>query len=130
VAIDKWTTEQIGRLVATVLQPIRDELGVPVIITSGFRPAWLNRMVSGSTTSAHLYGCAADWKPVGMDLELAYMRVYNMQIDLVDQLILEPGWIHVGQSLPGKKARHQYMQATKQGERTVYANIDQCKDCK
>lgn len=123
VQVDKWTTEQIGRLVATIMQPIRDELGVPIYITSGFRPSWLNRMVNGSTNSAHLFGCAADWVPIGMDLDLAFMRIKNLNIDVVDQLIIEPGWIHVGQALPGRIARKQYMQATRQGERMVYQNV-------
>jgi len=122
IQVDKWTTEQIGRPEACVMQPIRDELGVPIIITSGFRPAWLNRLVNGSTASAHLYGCAADWVPVGMNLRTAFDRVKRLDIDVLDQLILEPGWIHVGQALPGRIARKQYMTATRQGDRLVYAN--------
>ena len=80
-------------------------------------------MVNGSTLSAHLFGCAADWVPIGIDLGVAFERVKALEIDVIDQLILEPGWIHVGQALPGRMARHQYMRATKQGERIVYETV-------
>ena len=45
------------------LQPLRDMLAAPVIITSGYRCRDLNREVGGSDTSWHLTGCAADFHP-------------------------------------------------------------------
>ena len=47
-------------LCAAVLQPLRDELGRPVSITSGYRSARLNAHVGGVPNSAHLNGLAAD----------------------------------------------------------------------
>lgn len=122
---DKWITEQLARLVASILQPIRNELGVPMMITSGFRPAWLNVLVNGSTNSRHLYGCAADWKPVGMTQPMAFKRIQEMQLQPIDQCILEmppDGWIHTGQALPGKLAREQFMVASRRGDRVIYEN--------
>ena len=122
---DKWISEQIARLVAVAMQPIRSELGVPIIITSGYRPAWLNQWVNGSTNSHHLWGCACDWKPVGMTQPMAFKRVQDMNLP-IDQLILEQppnGWIHLGIGLPGKTPRGQYMTATRRGNRMVYENV-------
>lgn len=54
---------QIGnlkKLCESLLQPIRDRLGLPIIITSGFRSPVLNKAVGGVANSRHLYGEAAD----------------------------------------------------------------------
>ena len=50
------------------LQRLRDELGVPVVVTSGYRCPEHNRAVKGSHTSYHLHGMAADIRKVpGME---------------------------------------------------------------
>ena len=127
LTIDTWTHEQIQRLVSTVLQPIRDELGVPISITSGYRPAWLNHLIRGSKDSRHLYGLAADWHPVGVSLQRAFNQVRLMNLPL-DQLILETvkgkNWIHVGLAFPGDEVREQYMIASdKPGGGVQYRNV-------
>jgi uncharacterized protein YcbK (DUF882 family) len=43
-----------------VLQRLRDELGRPLRIISGYRCARYNRVVGGIRFSQHLFGCAAD----------------------------------------------------------------------
>ena len=52
--------KNVRRLVTTVLQPMRDVLGRPVRVTSGYRSARLNRAVGGSKTSQHRRAEAAD----------------------------------------------------------------------
>ena len=47
-------------LIQSLLDPIREKLGRPVRVTSGYRNEKLNKAVGGSTTSNHLTGCAAD----------------------------------------------------------------------
>ena len=47
-------------LIECLLDPIREKLGKPIIVTSGYRPKKLNAAVGGSPTSNHLTGCAAD----------------------------------------------------------------------
>ncbi len=47
-------------LVATTLQPLREEFYYPIIINSGYRSPELNTAVGGSKTSQHLIGQAAD----------------------------------------------------------------------
>ena len=49
-----------ARRLCTELEKARDILGIPILITSGYRCAALNRAVSGAKNSYHLYGRAAD----------------------------------------------------------------------
>ena len=44
------------------LQAIRDKLGKPIKITSGYRCLKHNQAVNGGTNSRHRYGMAADWR--------------------------------------------------------------------
>ena len=50
----------LQNLCQQVLQPLRDYLGVPVVITSGYRCRALNRLVGGVPNSQHILGEAAD----------------------------------------------------------------------
>lgn len=50
----------IELLATRVLQPLRDTVGAPLTITSGYRSRELNRAIGGSPTSQHLRGEAAD----------------------------------------------------------------------
>jgi len=43
-----------------ILQPIRDELGFSLTITSGYRCKRVNDLAGGAKNSDHLYGFAAD----------------------------------------------------------------------
>ena len=54
--------EIVPRLVRTaeMLERIRDTLGVPVTVTSGYRGQAVNRAVGGVTSSDHTQGHAAD----------------------------------------------------------------------
>lgn len=50
----------IEALVDKVLGPLREAWGKPIVVTSGYRCAALNRAVGGVPTSMHLSGHAAD----------------------------------------------------------------------
>ena len=43
-----------------ILDPVREMYGKPIVVTSGFRAPFLNRLVGGVTTSQHMQGLAAD----------------------------------------------------------------------
>jgi hypothetical protein len=81
-----------------VLQPIRDGLNRPVIISSGYRCKMLNKVVGGSAGSQHQFGEAADFSVVGLN-HLTVVRWIETNLTY-DQLILEhwrggsSGWIH------------------------------------
>ena len=96
------TDEQIQNIefhCQIVLQPVRDLLGCPVIVTSGIRPKWLNHAIGGSLRSQHMKGEATDIKCVS-DRELIDIADDIARSDIpFDQLILEFGqWIHISSS--------------------------------
>ena len=43
-----------------ILDPAREMYGKPIVVTSGFRTPFLNRLVGGVSTSQHMQGLAAD----------------------------------------------------------------------
>lgn len=81
-------------LIHYCLQPIRDKVKKPVIITSGYRNKEVNKLVGGSSTSQHTKGQAADIKVGGMSAYQLYMYILNSDVEY-DQLILEPSWVHI-----------------------------------
>jgi hypothetical protein len=94
----------IREVLAPVLQIIRTELGVPVIITSAYRNPEVNRIVGGVPNSDHARGLAADIRTRDRSaFELArfienLMREGGPLHGKIDQLILETsrGIVHVG----------------------------------
>ena len=50
-----------------VLEPIRQRINCPIIVTSGYRSLKLNQAIGGSETSSHIYGAAADIYAACMD---------------------------------------------------------------
>ena len=52
--------QNLQKLCVFVLQPLRDTLGAPVYINSGYRSERLNARVGGVLNSRHLQGKAAD----------------------------------------------------------------------
>lgn len=54
--------ENLRALCVHTLEPLREALGLPIIITSGYRTKELNQLlVNHSRTSQHMEGCAADF---------------------------------------------------------------------
>jgi len=97
-----------------VLEPARTLLGVPLIVTSGYRCATLNRLIGGAVQSQHMLGEAADFIPRGADVEDAAFLL-SAQMDLpFDQLIFETRmrknagpvrWIHISHKRLGGNQR-------------------------
>jgi len=52
--------DSLRHLVETALQPIRNKIGYPMRINSGYRSTLVNKLVGGSATSQHCRGEAAD----------------------------------------------------------------------
>lgn len=76
-----------------ILEPIRQHFGEPFSPSSWYRCEKLNKLVGGSATSDHMIGAAADiaLKKVSILALAEYIRD-NLTFD---QVILEPGWVHV-----------------------------------
>lgn len=112
--------DNLRRLCVDILQPLRDAIGVPIRITSGYRPAELNTRIGGSLTSAHMFGRAADIQVPGRSpLDIAVI-IRNMNLPY-DQVIHEFGqWVHVGIPDEPDNARMQELTAYRSGGRTHY----------
>jgi hypothetical protein len=85
-----------------VLNPLREEFGQPIIVTSGYRCARLNAAVGGVANSQHLIGQAADIKAGrgGIDANRTLFALIQRLNLPFDQLISEYNysWIHVSYS--------------------------------
>lgn len=100
--------ENIKKLVATVLQPLRDEFGEPIIVSSGYRCERVNNGIGGAKNSDHKYGAAVDIRTV-TDTLTDNRRLWDCVIKLKNegkincrQIIWEygkkrsgPNWIHL-----------------------------------
>ena len=118
--------EAIGNLRALcihTLEPLRNALGLPIVVTSGYRTKALNRLlVYHSNKSQHMNGEAADFYvdqgPVsGSHRELLIkafrLIIISEKIDY-DQVILYPTFIHVSY-VSRDKNRRQITKANGQG---------------
>jgi len=91
-----------------ILQPVRDELMIPIVVTSGYRDKELNSKIGGSESSLHMRGIAADItiKDIYHDGKNELLRAYRFIRDklIYGQLILyedEAGnFINIHVSLP------------------------------
>ena len=62
----------INLLVDNVLDPVRDMVHTPIIITSGYRCPQVNRLVGGVDNSQHMSGYAADFHVQGFTSSMMY----------------------------------------------------------
>lgn len=85
-------------MVAKALQQVRDELGMPLVVTSGWRSRKRNKAVGGSPTSDHPLGYCADVMCPYINAEkLAACFVSARKRGLLDydQLIVYAQHVHV-----------------------------------
>ncbi len=108
--------DRLKRLSRDILQPLRDHLGKPITISSGYRSVQLNKKVGGAKNSQHCLGLAADIHVAGMsDLELAntISALFAYPHDF-DQLILEFGqWVHISAPVKWHEPRGETYTAVK-----------------
>lgn len=102
--------ELVPRLVRTaeMLERIRSTLGVPVVVTSGYRNRAVNAAVGGVTSSDHAQGHAADIVAprYGTPTQIARTLAPLVSVMGIGQLILEgvkgKQWVHVSTRVPSK----------------------------
>lgn len=82
-----------------ILQPLRDAVGQPIIISSGFRSKAVNAAIGGSSsTSQHMTGQAADFHIPGMTNQqiIDLIRKLRLPYDqVIDEQLLGKFWVHV-----------------------------------
>lgn len=94
---DKKSLDNMLLLIVDCLQPIRNYIGKPMIINSGYRSVRLNGhpLINGKNNSQHLTGQAADFTIKGMTPKQIIEKINASGIEY-DQLICEHNiWVHV-----------------------------------
>lgn len=122
------TNEHLRNLIEianNIFQPLRDGIGKPIRISSGYRSEKLNKAVGGSKTSQHNKGQALDLvATTGFTNKDIFDYIKN-NLEF-DQMIWEfgtdknPDWVHI--SYNKGKNRKQVLKAIKKDGKTVYIN--------
>ena len=94
--------ENVKALVSEVLDPVREKLGMPIVVNSGYRCEKHNKDVGGVRNSQHLRGEAADIHCRDNE-RLKQLIIENGKFD---QLITYPTFLHVSYKRTGGN-RHQ-----------------------
>ena len=104
-------------LVENTLDPLREALGKPIIVSNGFRNPTVNRLVGGVPTSQHQSGEAVDFTVPGMTPAAVIRVLIRMGIPF-DQVIDEYGsWVHL--SYRKERLRYEALEYRKVQGRTV-----------
>ena len=94
--------ENVKALVDFILDPVREQLGKPIVVNSGYRCERHNKDVGGVRNSQHLRGEAADIHCQDNE-KLKQLIIENGKFD---QLITYPTFLHVSYKRTGGN-RHQ-----------------------
>ena len=89
--------DNLLNLIFYVLQPLRNKLGKPIIINSGYRCKQLNShpLIKGVSNSQHLTGQAADIRVNGCNVNTLINFIKTSGIEY-DQCINEfDKWVHI-----------------------------------
>ncbi len=95
----------IRSLVVNLLQPLRNSVGEPLIINSGYRTTELNKALKGSKNSQHCKGEAADIAADDPLLLAQHVLQKNLPFD---QMILYSTFVHLSHKCNGPQ-RHQIL---------------------
>lgn len=118
--------ENLRLLSVHTLEPLREALGLPIVITSGYRCKALNDLIAHhSQRSQHMQGRAADLLVQGSKFQVqgasprellikAFKTIITSPEIDYDQLIIYPTFIHVS-FVSHNDNRHKIMSANGQG---------------
>lgn len=108
--IPKGAEDSLKAIAVNVLQPARNQLGLPIRISSAYRNPQRNAAVGGVSSSQHLYGQAVDISPIPATKE-NFKKLWDILVQngKYDQLIWEnakaysgtPTHIHASWVVPG-----------------------------
>ena len=85
----------IRNFLAPGMQEVRNLLGVPINVSSGYRSPQVNAAVGGARNSQHLQGLAADFTAPSFGSPIQIARAIAASNIQFDQLIQEGTWVHV-----------------------------------
>ena len=90
-AFKRWVTSE-------VLQPLRDHVGKPLIVNSGYRTVALNNYLKGAKNSYHIYGCAADLRMDNWEMAYDCASFVTRELPFNEVIISKRDssiWLHV-----------------------------------
>lgn len=98
LGLDNTPSDQVTdnlRATCEKFEAVRDLLGLPITVTSGYRSPAVNKAVGGVGTSAHCEGWAVDFicPAFGSPYQIAEkIMASGLRFD---QLIMEHTWVHI-----------------------------------
>lgn len=94
------------------LERVRQLIGMPLHVSSGYRCPKLNASIGGSKTSAHMRGLAADIVVAGFEpIDICRMLEAHQEDIGYDQVIQEGSWTHVAFADPEDSPRGEILTA-------------------
>ena len=85
--------------VNNILEPLRNYLGKPIIVNSGYRSPSVNKAVGGVSNSQHLIGCAADIHLDSCHIDKAFR--YLQSNSFCDQVLGGKSFVHISWTIAG-----------------------------
>lgn len=126
LGIDNTPSEEVvcnlTTLVNEVLDPAREMIGCPIIVSSGYRSPELNKRIGGAKNSQHMTGCAVD---IQLKDRTRHKELFGiLQTMDFDQLIDEYNlsWIHCSY-VSKEKNRHNVLETVVKDGHTTYRKI-------
>jgi hypothetical protein len=106
------------KFLAHNLEDVRECLGSPIHINSGYRSLVVNALLGSKPTSAHVKGLAADFVCPSFGTPKEIVKRLSSSNVAYDQLILEFNrWVHIAFSEEGYIPRKQVLIIDKSGTR-------------
>ena len=90
--------DNLLNLIVFCLQPIRDIINKPMIITSGYRTQQLNAILGGAKNSHHCRGMAVDFVIKNMSVEQIVDKIRKSNIkftQLIEEHSKSDTWVHI-----------------------------------
>ena len=97
--------DNILNLIFYCLQPVRNLIRKPIIITSGFRCKKLNDLVGGVKNSNHLSGCAADFVIKNYSPSEIIEIISSSDIPFSEHINEYDKWVHISYLKHGNKRK-------------------------
>ena len=115
--------DNIQFLCLKILDPLRNKIGKPIVISSGYRSPELNKKIGGAIEppSQHIFGKAADIIIPGMTAKQTMDYILTNTKLPFDQIILEFGaWVHISFDKEKKLQRGNVLQANIVNQKVDY----------
>ena len=101
---DALAMASIRNFLAPGMQQVRDLIGAPINISSGYRAPQVNAAVGGSRSSQHMHGLAADFTAPFFGTPLQIARAIVASHIKFDQIIQEGSWVHISFSAKPRRS--------------------------